>query len=134
MAANDSAMQQLAQTFANLAQSVSSASKALDLSDQDIAAFGKKIASVSFSKVQSGFSALAAKFSNFKLNRFDGVFSDIGSKISKSFSTLSLMFVYITNCNLFLIKMLLRLGKKYRHFHFPKFHLGLVRLLLSLPI
>ena len=90
MAANDSAMQQLAQTFANLAQSVSSATKALDLSDQDIAAFGKKIASVSFSKVQSGFSALAAKFSTFKLNWFDGVFSDIGSKISKSFSTLSL--------------------------------------------
>ena len=90
MAANDSAMQQLAQTFANLAQSVSSATKALDLSDQDIAAFGKKIASVSFSKVQSGFSALAAKFSSFTLGKFDGVFSDIGSKVSKTFSNLFL--------------------------------------------
>ena len=71
MAANDSAMQQLAQTFANLAQSASAATNSLKLTGQQATKIG-------------------VQFSKLTLEKIRGVFSDLGTKVSKSFSTLSL--------------------------------------------
>jgi phage-related protein len=70
MAAGDAAMQMLAQAFSGLAQNAMSATSALRLTSQQA------------TKINS-------QFSKFSLNQIRGVFSDIGSKFSKSFSGLS---------------------------------------------
>ena len=89
MAAGNAAMQMLAEAFSSLAKNAKLASNALDLSDQDVINFGKKISSVSFAKIQAGFGALSAKISSIPFGKLGGSFSDIGSKFSKAFSSIS---------------------------------------------